>query len=264
MSLALHALENDPEYLNLQTEMVRLQKWVNKKNKKLIIIFEGRDSAGKGGAIMRFNRFLNPKCFKVVALDKPTKSEKKQWYFKRYIQHLPEPGEIAFFDRSWYNRAVVEPAMGFCSEKEYKQFFKHVNQLEKMLVEAGYILIKFWVSIDKEEQDRRLKGRQENPLIDWKLSPIDLLAQEKWDVFTQYKEAMFIKTSSPEIPWVKINGNEKDIARKEAMRYVLSTIPYEKKKMTGERLIPDENIITILDSPEKCEQLGMSLSVELE
>lgn len=240
----LYSLENDPEYINLQTEMVRMQNWLIQNDKRLVILFEGRDSAGKGGAIMRFIRYINPRFYRVVALNKPTKEEKGQWFFQRYIANLPQPGEIVFFDRSWYNRAVVEPVMGFCTEEQYQLFLKQVVQVENMLIEDGCQLIKLWFSIDQEEQQKRISERKINPLINWKLSSVDLQAQMKWNEYTHYKEEMFKHTSSPQSPWVIIKGNHKDNARKEAMRYVLSQVPYEQKGATGERLTPDLQTVT--------------------
>jgi polyphosphate kinase len=196
----LHSLENDQEYLNLQTEMVRMQNWLIENRKRLVVICEGRDSGGKGGAIMRFIRYINPRFYKVIALNKPTENEKDQWYFQRYIKHFPNPGEIVFFDRSWYNRAVVEPVMGFCSKEQYDLFLKQVVQFENMLSEDGIILIKFWFSIDQDEQNRRLEERKSNPLINWKLSTVDLQAQLKWDDYTYYKEEMFKFTGTPVSP----------------------------------------------------------------
>ncbi len=244
--MSLHSLETNQEYINLQTEMVRLQGFINDRQERLLIIFEGRDTAGKGGAIMRFVRFLNPRHYRIVALPKPTELEKGQWYFQRYINHLPNPGEIVFFDRSWYNRAVVEPVMGFCSKEQYQQFLEQVVQIEKMLVEDGMHLIKFWFSIDVEEQRRRLEDRKVNPLSQWKLSTVDALAQAKWDDFTRYKEAMFEATSKSDCPWVVVKGNKKDRARLEAMRHVLSVMDYAKKGETGESLAPDPEIVTVL------------------
>ena len=183
----LHALENDPEYIELQTEMVRMQNWLIETGNRLVIVCEGRDSAGKGGAIMRFIRYINPRHYRVIALNKPTQPERGQWYFQRYIQHFPSPGEIVFFDRSWYNRAVVEPVMGFCTQEQYDKFIKQVVQFENMIVEDGILLFKFWFSIDKDEQKIRLEERKVNPLINWKLSTVDMEAQMKWDDYTKYK-----------------------------------------------------------------------------
>lgn len=242
--MALHLLEQDQEYINLQTELVWLQQHIKETNQRILILFEGRDTAGKGGAIMRFIRFLNPRLFKVVALSKPTEKEEGQWYFQRYIEHLPSPGEIVLFDRSWYNRAVVEPVMGFCSKKQYNLFNRQVVSLEKMLVQDGIHVFKFWFSIDAEEQKRRLDDRVHNPLKQWKLSSVDVQAQSKWEEFTFYKEAMFKKTAKPHSPWIVVKGNERDVARKEVMRYVVNKLDYNKKGETGERLTLDTNIVT--------------------
>ncbi|WP_338360198.1 polyphosphate kinase 2 [Yeosuana marina] len=242
--MALHLLEQDQEYINLQTELVWLQQHIKETNQRILVIFEGRDTAGKGGAIMRFIRFLNPRLFKVVALSKPTEREVNQWYFQRYIEHLPGPGEIVLFDRSWYNRAVVEPVMGFCTKNQYNLFNRQVVSLERMLVQDGIHLFKFWFSIDQEEQKRRLEERVYNPLKQWKLSSVDVEAQSKWEDFTFYKEAMFKKTAKPHSPWIIVKGNERDVARKEVMRYVVNKLDYDKKGQTGERLHLDSNIIT--------------------
>ena len=243
MSLPLHSMESDPEYIHLQTEMVRMQNWLIETGKRVIIICEGRDSAGKGGAIMRFIRFINPRHYRVVALNKPTDKERGQWYFQRYIQHFPNPGEIVFFDRSWYNRAVVEPVMGFCTPEQYDLFIKQVVQFEHMLLEDGIFIFKLWFSIDKDEQNKRLAERKSNPLISWKLSTVDMQAQMKWNDFTKYKEKMFAETATEDSPWVIIKGNNKDLARKEAMRYVLSTTPYAQKGLTGVRLEYDQEVV---------------------
>ncbi|GAA4272025.1 polyphosphate kinase 2 [Aquimarina gracilis] len=235
--------ETDPEYINLQTEMVWLQQHIKESNQKVMVLFEGRDTAGKGGAIMRFIRFLNPRLFKVVALSKPTEKEAGQWYFQRYIEHLPGPGEMVFFDRSWYNRAVVEPVMGFCTKEQHELFNQQVIQLENMLIDDGLHLFKFWFSINIDEQKKRLEERVHNPLKQWKLSGVDAQAQAKWQDFTLHKEKMFKITSTQKSPWIVINGNDREIARREAMRYILNHLDYEKKGNTSERLIPDNSII---------------------
>ncbi len=244
--MAIHAMENDQEYIKLQTEMVRMQNWLIETGNKVVIICEGRDSAGKGGAIMRFIRFINPRHYRVVALNKPSKVEQGQWYFQRYVHHLPGPGEIVFYDRSWYNRAVVEPVMGFCSEEQYQLFMKQVVQFENMLAEDGLLMFKLWFSIDKAEQNTRLAERKSNPLISWKLSTVDMQAQMKWDDFTKYKELMFQKTATPLSPWIVIKGNNKDLARKEAMRYVLKNVNYNEKGLTGVNLDFDPEIVKVL------------------
>ncbi len=239
----LFALENDQEFLDLQVEMVRLQNSVRESQRRLLIIFEGRDAAGKGSTIMRFVRFLNPRHYRIVALAKPTEQEAGQWFFQRYFTELPNPGEIVFFDRSWYNRAVVEPVMGFCSQRQYKFFLEQVVLLERMLKEDGITLIKFWFSIDEHEQAKRMEERQTNPLKQWKLSTVDALAQAKWNEYTKYKEAMFERTSTTDSPWLVIEGNDRDKACLEAMRYVLNKMKYEQKGETGQRLEPDPEIV---------------------
>ncbi|MGE4289646.1 MAG: polyphosphate kinase 2 [Salinivirgaceae bacterium] len=245
--MPLHALENDPEYIDLQTEMVWMQLWLQETRKRVIVIFEGRDTAGKGGAIMRFVRFLNPRAYRVVALPKPTEVEVGQWYFQRYIKELPRPGEIIFFDRSWYNRAVVEPVMGFCTEEQYQRFFMQVVPLEKMLVDDGITIIKLWFSINIEEQKRRLEDRKVNPLKMWKLSTVDTLAQQKWHEFTRYKDEMFRQTAKPYCPWITVKGDDRELARKEAMRYVLSQMNYSHKGESGTRIEPLPEIVKVIE-----------------
>lgn len=217
------------ELRQLQAELVKMQKWVQDKNKRIVILFEGRDSAGKGGAIRRYTRYLNPRAMRVVALPKPIDYERGQWFFQRYIAELPSKGEIVFFDRSWYNRAVVEPVMGFCTKTEYERFMRQVPQFEYILYEEEIILIKLWFSIDINEQKKRLDSRAKNPLKQWKLSTTDLLAQKHWHDFTKHKERMFELTHSEYSPWIIIKGNNKKKARLESMRYVLSQIDYTGK-----------------------------------
>jgi polyphosphate kinase 2 len=244
--MPLHASELDPEYIHLQTELVRLQQHIKETNQRVLVLFEGRDTAGKGGAIMRFIRFLNPRLFRVIALSKPTLGESGQWYFQRYIEHLPGPGEIVFFDRSWYNRAVVEPVMGFCTEKQHELFNQQVVQLEKMLINDGIHLFKFWFSIAAEEQEKRLKERVHNPLKQWKLSSVDVQAQSKWEEFTKYKEKMFKNTGTKLSPWIVVNGNIRETARKEAMRCLINKLDYEKKGETKVRLTPDLEVVKFI------------------
>jgi polyphosphate kinase len=258
----LHSLENDPEYINLQIEMVRMQRWVQEHQERVVIIFEGRDAAGKGGAIMRFVRFLNPRAYRVVALPKPTEYEQGQWYFQRYIKELPNPGEIIFFDRSWYNRAVVEPVMGFCTNEQHERFLRQVNLLEKMLVEDGIRLFKLWFSIDRIEQLKRIDDRKVNPLKHWKLSPVDEMAQMKWREYTYYKKKMFHFTGTDFSPWVVIKANQLDIARKEAMRYVLNLIPYEQKGETGERMVALNDVVSVKIESLIPEQVKTSLAFQ--
>lgn len=235
------------ELRQLQIELIRLQKWIQDQHLRLAIIFEGRDTAGKGGAIYRFTRYLNPRAMRVVALPKPTELEKGQWYFQRYIKELPNPGEIVFFDRSWYNRAVVEPVMGFCTKEQYELFLKQAPVFEQMLLEDGIILIKFWFSINITEQKVRIEDRINNPLKVWKLSTVDLKAQQMWDEFTWYKNQMFLQTHRPDNPWVIVKGNEKPVARMEAMRYVLARMDYPEKSQARLSFEPNPEIINIFD-----------------
>ena len=212
----------------LQVELLKLQEWVVNNNKKIAIVFEGRDAAGKGSTIKRFTEYLNPRHFKVIALGVPSEEEKKDW-FGRYQKHLPKEGEIIFFDRSWYNRAVVEPTMGYCTEQQYKDFMNKVNDWEKDLINSDIILIKFWFSITKEKQLQRFDLRKKSPLKYWKFSPNDEKVVSKWDVITFYKNQMFETTSTSDSPWVIINSNDKKVGRLNAMRYVLSIIDYDGK-----------------------------------
>ena len=236
-------LRYEEELRLLQAELVNLQRWVEKNKLRVAIIFEGRDAAGKGGSIKRFREHLNPRSMRVVALSKPTEVEQGQWYFRRYIKELPNPGEVVFFDRSWYNRAVVEPVMGFCNKKQYEQFMVQVPGFEHMLYEDGVILIKFWFSISKEEQQRRFVARLNNPLKKWKFSPVDMKGQEMWDKYTFYKEQMFSKTHSTFSPWIIVRTNNKRTARLESMRYVLSHFDYTGKSRAKTTILPDPNIV---------------------
>ncbi len=239
----LSKIHYEKEKEKLQIELVKLQQWVKKNNKRVAIIFEGRDAAGKGGNIRRFTEHLNPRSMRLVALNKPTLVEKGQWYFRRYIQNLPNPGELVFFDRSWYNRAVVEPVMGFCTQHQYEQFMVQLPEFEHMLYEDGVIIIKFWLSITKEEQLTRFNAREDNPLKRWKFSPVDKKGQEYWDDYTKYKEQMFSKTHTPFSPWIIVKTNNKEKARLECMRYVLSQFDYDNKDDSKVSLLPDPNVI---------------------
>lgn len=253
--MKLHSLENHPEYVKLKIELVRLQTHIHKSKQRLLIIFEGRDTAGKGGGIMRFVRFLNPRWYRIVALNKPTDTEKMQWYFQRYIKHLPDPGEFALFDRSYYNRAVVEPVMGFCTNEQYEKFMSQVNFIEKILVEDGIKIIKLWFSIDIKEQKVRLEKRRTNPLHQWKLSTVDTVAQQKFHEYTRYKFNMFERTSTEYCPWIIVEGNNKSTARIEALRYVVSQYDYPLKGETGVSMEFDPNIIKVLKSKEDSQLL---------
>ncbi|GAB3362656.1 MULTISPECIES: polyphosphate kinase 2 [Giesbergeria] len=215
----------------LQVELLKLQAWVKETGQRVVILFEGRDAAGKGGAIKRFMEHLNPRGAHVVALEKPSEVERGQWYFQRYIQHLPTAGEIVLFDRSWYNRAGVEHVMGFCSEAEYQEFMRQVPEFERTLVRSGIHLVKFWFSVSQAEQRRRFKEREVHPLKQWKLSPIDLASLDKWDDYTRAKEAMFFGTDTADSPWTVVKSDCKKRARLNAMRYVLHKLPYANKDL---------------------------------
>ena len=213
----------------LQVELLKLQAWVKETGQKVVIVFEGRDAAGKGGTIKRFMEHLNPRGSRVVALEKPSEVERGQWYFQRYVQHLPTAGEIVMFDRSWYNRAGVERVMGFCNEDEYEEFMRQCPEFERNLVRSGTHLIKFWFSVSREEQRRRFKERKVHPLKQWKLSPIDMASLHKWDDYTKAKEAMFFHTDTADSPWTVVKSDDKKRARLNAMRYVLHKLPYKGK-----------------------------------
>ena len=239
----IKAINYESELVKLQAELVDLQQWAAKHKKRVCVLFEGRDAAGKGGAIRRFTEHLNPRSMRVVALTKPTEIEKGQWYFRRYIKELPEPGELVFFDRSWYNRAVVEPVMDFCSEEQYNKFMLQVPEFEHMLYEDGVIIIKFWFSISKKEQKKRFNSRLKNPLKQWKFSPVDKEGQNKWDKYTFYKEQMFSKTHTSISPWIIIKSNDKKQARLESIRHVLSQFDYDRKGSSNTTVLPDPNVV---------------------
>lgn len=239
----LKDLEYEEELEQLQIELVKMHKWVRDTGKRVLIIFEGRDAAGKGGTILRFSQHLSPRQMRVVALPKPNDLERGQWYFQRYVKELPNVGEVVFFDRSWYNRAVVEPAMGFCTEEEYKQFMQQVTEFENMLQQDGVIMIKFWFIINKKEQAKRIQERLENPLKQWKVSPIDEKAQKKWKDFTGYIRQMLAQTHTLHSPWVLVDSNDKQDARLESMRYVLSMLDYAGKDKANVSLVCNPNIV---------------------
>ena len=243
ISKALNKLKYEATLAQLQSEFVDLQKWIAKNKMRVAILFEGRDAAGKGGAIKRFKEHLNPRTSRVVALTKPTEVEQGQWYFRRYIKVLPNPGEIVFFDRSWYNRAVVEPVMGFCSKEQYNKFMMQVPEFEHLLYEDNHKIIKFWFSISKGEQAERFDSRLSDPLKHWKFSPVDMKGQELWDDYTHYKEQMFSKTHTNFSPWIIVKANDKKQARLESMRYILSQFDYEGKGCSGISLLPDPNVV---------------------
>lgn len=231
------------ELRKLQAELVNFQKWVQEKQKKVAIIFEGRDASGKGGTIRRFAEHLNPRAMRIVALNKPTEVEKGQWYFNRYIKELPNSGEIVFFDRSWYNRAVVEPVMGFCTAAQYETFMVQVPEFEHMLYESGTTIIKFWFSVSKAQQLFRFRRRLKNPLKKWKYSPVDEQGQKLWDKFTYYKDQMLTRTHTNFSPWIIIKSDDKLRARLESMRYVLSQFNYDGKGRTKAGLLVDPDTV---------------------
>ncbi|HET6294777.1 MAG TPA: polyphosphate kinase 2, partial [Kribbella sp.] len=213
----------------LQIELLKLQKWSQSNGLRHVLVFEGRDAAGKGGTIKRFMEHLNPRGARVVALEKPTDRERTQWYFQRYIKHLPAAGELVLFDRSWYNRACVERVMGFCSDDDYQEFMRQAPEFERMLVRSGILLVKLWFSVSQAEQQTRFTIRQIDPVRQWKLSPTDLAALDKWGDYTEAKEAMFHYTDTPHAPWTVVKSNDKKRARLEAMRHVLSLYDYTDK-----------------------------------
>lgn len=227
----------------LQIELLKVQNWVRETGQKIVILFEGRDAAGKGGTIKRMMEHLNPRGSRVVALEKPNEQEKGQWYFQRYINHLPTEGEIVMFDRSWYNRAGVEKVMNFCSPSEYLEFMRQTPELERMLTRSGIRFFKFWFSVSREEQFRRFQARRVDPLKQWKLSPIDLASLDKWDDYTEAKESMFFYTDTADAPWTVIKSNDKKRARLNAMRHFLSSLPYPDKN-TDIELQPDPLIVS--------------------
>ncbi|MDO8285979.1 MAG: polyphosphate kinase 2 [Rhodoferax sp.] len=221
----------EQQKFQLQVELLKLQAWVKETGQRVVILFEGRDAAGKGGTIKRFMEHLNPRGARVVALEKPSEIERGQWYFQRYVQHLPTRGEIVLLDRSWYNRAGVERVMGFCSNDEYNEFMRQTPEFERHLVRSGVHLIKFWFSVSRKEQRRRFKERENHPLKQWKLSPVDLASLDKWEDYTRAKEGMFFETDTADSPWTVIKSDCKKRARLNAMRYVLHKLPYANKDL---------------------------------
>ncbi|WP_417808923.1 polyphosphate kinase 2 [Thioclava sp.] len=225
----LKRAQYEHEKAQIQAELLKVQKWALETGQKFVILFEGRDAAGKGGTIKRFNEHLNPRFARVVALNKPTEEERGQWYFQRYIDHLPTAGEMTFYDRSWYNRAGVERVMGFCNPSEYLEFMRQTPELERMFVRSGIRLYKYWFSVTQNEQRARFKSRETDPLKRWKLSPIDLASLDKWDDYTEAKEAMFFYTDTADAPWTIVKSNDKKRARLNCMRHFLSTLDYPDK-----------------------------------
>lgn len=243
----------DKEKKRLQIELLKMQNWIKDTGQKVIIVFEGRDAAGKGGAIQRFTEHLSPRGARIVALDKPSNVEQGQWYYQRYMEQLPNAGEMVLFDRSWYNRGGVEQVMEFCTEEEYKLFLKHTPMLEQILVESGIKLFKFWFSVNQREQFRRFKERGKDPLKHWKLSPMDLASVEKWKEYTKAKEAMYHYTHTEIAPWTTIMSDDKKRARLEVMKIVLNALPYEDKDEKA-GLKPDSSIVA--DALDRLPQFG--------
>lgn len=213
----------------LQRELLKVQSWVKETNQRIVCLFEGRDAAGKGGTIKRYMEHLNPRAARVVALEKPTERERGEWYFQRYIHHLPTMGEMRFYDRSWYNRAGVEKVMGFCTDREYLEFMRQVPNLERMLVNSGIILFKFWFSVTQQEQLRRFHSRKNDPLKQWKLSPIDIQSLSKWNDYTEAKQSMFFHTDTGDAPWTVVKSDDKKRARINCIRYFLYHLDYPNK-----------------------------------
>jgi len=226
----------EKELARLQIELAKFQRWIQHQGLRVVVLFEGRDAAGKGGTIKRITESLNPRVCRVVALSKPTEKEKTQWYFQRYVAHLPAAGEMVLFDRSWYNRAGVERVMGFCSEEEYREFLRSCPEFERMLVRSGIILIKYWFSVSEEEQERRFQARLIDPTKRWKLSPMDLESRAKWLEYSKAKDTMFAFTDLKLVPWYVVNADNKKRARLNCIQHLLSLIPYEE-------LEPDEIVL---------------------
>lgn len=225
---ALRYVRYEERLQELQVELIRMQTWAINNNERIIILFEGRDAAGKGGAIRRITERINPRHMRIVALPKPSEEQQTQWYFQRYVEQLPKAGEIVLFDRSWYNRAVVEPVNGFCSDEEYRVFMKQVNGFEKMILQSGIRLVKIYMSISKKEQAKRFDDIRNSPLKQWKMTPVDEQAQVLWDDYTFYKKKMFKKTNTELSPWKIIKANRKTEARIACLEHVLNSVPYDK------------------------------------
>lgn len=238
----------------LQVELLKLQVWIKETGQRVIILFEGRDAAGKGGTIKRFMEHLNPRGARVVALEKPTDREQTQWYFQRYVEHLPAAGEMVMFDRSWYNRAGVERVMGYCSDAQYEEFMRSTPEFERMLAQSGIKIFKFWFSVGEAEQRRRFLERRTDPVKRWKLSPTDLASLDKWDAYTEAKEAMFLATDTEVAPWTVVKSNDKKRARLEAMKWVLNAFEYDGK----DAAVIGQNDSLVIGSPSTVYDQGES------
>ncbi|MEM9268389.1 MAG: polyphosphate kinase 2 [Pseudomonadota bacterium] len=232
----------EQEKAALQVELLKVQHWFQETGQKCVILFEGRDAAGKGGTIKRFMEHLNPRSARVVALNKPSEEERSQWFFQRYIRHLPSAGEIVLYDRSWYNRAGVERVMSFCAPNEYLEFMRQTPEFERMLTRSGILLFKYWFSVTQDEQRRRFAARETDPLKQWKLSPIDRASLDKWEDYTEAKEAMFFYTDTADAPWTVVRSNDKKRARLNCMRHFLASLPYPDKDSSVAKA-PDPKIV---------------------
>tara|TARA_R110001592_G_scaffold176171_4_gene415678 strand:+ start:221 stop:1006 length:786 start_codon:yes stop_codon:yes gene_type:complete len=226
---ALRYVDYQKKIKKLQTELIRMQTWVINNDERIIVVFQGRDAAGKGGAIRRVTERINPRHMRIVALPKPSEDEQSQWYFQRYVEQFPKAGEMVFFDRSWYNRAVIEPVNGFCTPEEYEIFMNQVNDFERMILESGIHLVKIYMSISKKEQAQRFADIKSDPLKQWKMTKLDEKAQDLWEQYTEYKNAMFAKTNTKMSPWKIIRANRKTEARTNVITHILKSIPYDKK-----------------------------------
>ncbi|MEJ1471292.1 MAG: polyphosphate kinase 2 [Candidatus Sedimenticola sp. (ex Thyasira tokunagai)] len=240
---AVRRYRREEELKPYQAELIRLQQYLEKSDTRMIILFEGRDASGKGGTIRRVTRYMNEKHYRVVALGKPTEHERTQWFFQKYVRQFPRGGEVVLFDRSWYNRAMVEPVFGFCSDSEYQNFMRGVGGFEKDLVRQGTILIKLYFSVSKEEQDRRFERRKTDTLRQWKLSEVDVQAQERWDDFTNVKYQMLKKTHTTHAPWTIIRSNDKHQARLNAMRVILNSVPYDRSTTSEIDFVPNPDVV---------------------
>ena len=247
--------EYEEELSRLQLELVKMQTWVQEKGLKLVLIFEGRDAAGKGGTIKRITEPLNPRGCKVVALGKPSDTEKTQWYFQRYVAHLPSAGEIVIFDRSWYNRGGVEKVMGFCSGKEYEEFSRSVSEFEGLITRSGILLIKYWFSVSSQEQEKRFQERVKNPAKRWKLSPMDMEARNLWDQYSEAKDAMFEFSNMPFAPWYTVEGDDKHKARLNCIHHLLSKVHYKDVLPRVEKLPKRKEPVKHVARPPKEEHL---------
>ena len=239
---AYRSYQQEEELKPFQAELIKMQQYLEQTKKRMIILFEGRDAAGKGGTIRRVTRYMNEKHYRVVALGKPTESEKTEWFFQKYVRQFPRGGEVVLFDRSWYNRAMVEPVFGFCSDEEYKNFNRCVSGFEKDLIRQGTILVKLYFSVTQEEQARRFERRKTDPLRQWKLSEVDVQAQERWDDFTNVKYQMLRKTHTTHAPWKIIRSNDKHLARLNAMKVILNSVPYDRGDVDLD-FVPDSDIV---------------------